>query len=375
LGAGLQGAACAFDLLQYTDGTVTLADARLAALPGFLDGAGQRLTYREVDAKDASAVRGILAEHDAVLCALPYYFNFDIARLAVDAGVHFADLGGNTAIVRQQETLDAAARAKGVCVVPDCGLAPGMVNILAADGIGRLDTVDSVKLFVGGLPRHPQPPLNYQIVYSLEGALDYYTTPSWIVRDGKPAQVNALTELESVEFPSPIGTLEAFHTAGGISTMPWDFAGRVTAMEYKTLRYPGHAQIMRAIRDLGLLEVEPVMVKGVAVSPRDAFVAVVDPKLRKPDSPDLVALRVEVRGRRGNTPAAVTYWLLDFYDAERRISAMMRSTGFSLAITGQMLVDGRIGEVGVHPAYRVTPARQYIAELARREVCIQVEDA
>lgn len=375
LGAGLQGAACAYDLLQTTDGGVTLADVRAPDLPPFLARAGtERLNAVALDASDPDALRAAMNGHDSVLCALPYYFNLGAARAAVDAGVHFADLGGNTDIVRQQEAMDKAARAKGISVLPDCGLAPGMVNILAADGIARLDSVDSVKLFVGGLPQEPEPPLNYQIVYSLEGALDYYTTPSWILRDSRPVEVDALSEVEDVEFASPVGHLEAFHTGGGISTMPWDYEGRITAMEYKTLRYPGHADIMRAIRELGLLDLEPVQVGGAMVRPRDAFVAVVDSKLRKPEGKDLVALQVVVAGTKGGSSASVTYRVLDFYDPKQGISAMMRTTAFSLSITGQMLADGRISEPGVRPAYKVTPAREYLNELERRGITVTMEE-
>ena len=131
-----------------------------------------------------------------------------------------------------------------------------MVNILAAEGIRRLDQTEQVKVYVGGLPQRPEPPLNYQIVYSLEGALDYYTTPSWVLRGGKPIQVDALSELEAVDFPQPVGTLEAFHTGGGISTLPFAYEGKVDVMEYKTLRYPGHVAIMRPIRELGLLDLQ-----------------------------------------------------------------------------------------------------------------------
>ena len=120
-----------------------------------------------------------------------------------------------------------------------------MVNILAAEGIRRLDRAEQVKVYVGGLPQQPEPPLNYQIVYSLEGALDYYTTPSWVLRGGKPVQVDALSELEAVDFPEPVGTLEAFHTGGGISTLPFAYQNKIDVMEYKTLRYPGHVAIMR----------------------------------------------------------------------------------------------------------------------------------
>src|SRR5256886_6474568 len=122
-----------------------------------------------------------------------------------------------------------------------------MVNILAAEGIRRVGNAEVVKIYVGGLPQHPEPPLNYQIVYSLAGALDYYTTPSWVLRDGRPARVEALSELEHVVFPPPVGELEAFHTGGGISTMPWAYEGRGRAMEYKTLRAPRDVPSQRPI--------------------------------------------------------------------------------------------------------------------------------
>jgi lysine 6-dehydrogenase len=303
--------------------------------------------------------------HDPVPCALPYEHNLEVTRAALELGIPSADLGGNTDIVFQQKKLDAGARAKGISVIPDCGLAPGMVNILAAEGIRRVGEALSVKIFVGGLPQHPEPPLNYQIVYSLEGALDYYTTPSWVLRDGRPARVDALGEVEPVSFPPPVGTLEAFHTAGGISTLPWTYEGRVDSMEYKTLRYPGHAAIMKAIRDLGLLELKPIKVKGREIVPRDVFIAAVSPRLTKPESRDLVALRVEVRGRGGQR---VGWQLLDYFDEARGVSAMRRTTGYSLAITGLMQTDGRITETGVHTPDAAVPFAEYVRELAKRRI-------
>src|SRR6266852_1147365 len=279
LGAGLQGSACAYDLLRQPDvERVTIADLKPDRIPGFLKPhVGKRLALLKLDVQDGAALRAAMVGHAAVQNAAPYYFNLAVSRAAVDAG----------------------AKQKNVSMIPDCGLAPGMVNVLAAEGIRRIGSAESVKIYVGGLPQHPEPPLNYQIVYSLEGALDYYTTPSWVLRDGKPARVEALSELETLAFPPPVGTLEAFHTGGGISTMPWTWEGKVRTMEYKTLRYPGHIGIMRPIRELGLLDLTPVKVKGKEVVPRDAVIATVSPKLTKPEGRDLVALRVEVRGRNG----------------------------------------------------------------------------
>ena len=370
LGAGLQGSACAYDLLQHAAvERVTIADRRTDRLPKFLKAArGKRLTVAKLDAQKAGALERLMRGHDAVMCALPYYFNERVSKAAVAQGLHHSDLGGNTEIVQRQKRLHAKALKQGLSVIPDCGLAPGMINIIAAEGIRRVGDATSVKIYVGGLPQHPEPPLNYQIVYSLEGALDYYTTPSWVLRGGRPTRVDALSELETLTFPAPVGTLEAFHTGGGISTMPWTWAGRVDTMEYKTLRYPGHLAIMRPIRELGLLDLKPVDVKGEKVVPRDAFIAIVSPQLTKPEGHDLVALRVEVTGKSGKK---VAWQLIDYYDAARGISAMMRTTGFSLAITGVMQADGRIGSAGVYTPDEAVPFKEYVAELKSRGVEIR----
>jgi lysine 6-dehydrogenase len=308
---------------------------------------------------------------DAVMSAIPYYFNFDMARLAVEAGVHFCDLGGNTEIVFEQKGLDAEAKRKNITVIPDCGLAPGMVNILAQYGIEHMDTVDAVKIFVGGLPQHPEPPLNYMLVYSLEGALDYYTTLSWVLRDRKRTQVPALSEREPVQFPAPLGTLEAFHTAGGLSTMAFRYEGKIPTMEYKTLRYPGHAELMEAVRSMGLLDLEPLDVKGTKVVPRDVFIAAVKPKLAKPHGHDLVALRVVVTGTKAGKPASKTFELVDRYDEKHEVSAMMRTTGYSLSITGQMQATGQVKTPGVHTPDECIPAAEYIAALRQRGIDIK----
>ena len=374
LGAGLQGSACAYDLLQNPEvAEVRLADVHTAHIAGFLGPySGKRLIPTPLDVRNAEGVRALMRESDAVMSAIPFYFNLDLARHAADVGVHFCDLGGNTDIVFEQKRLDATARSKGITIIPDCGLAPGMVNILAQHGIDQLDSVDEVKIFVGGLPQNPEPPLNYQIVYSLEGVLDYYTTLSWVVRRGQREQVRALSEVEPVLFDAPVGELEGFHTAGGLSTMAFRYEGKIPTMEYKTLRYPGHAKIVEAIRDLGFLDLEPIDVKGVRVSPRDVAVSVMGPRLTKHDGKDLVALRVIARGRKGNESKTIKYELVDRYDEKRGISAMMRTTGYSLSITGQMQARGEVQPAGVHTPDECVPADTYISELGKRGIDIRI---
>src|SRR4026209_2362692 len=193
LGAGLQGSAAAHNLLQRRAvSQVTLADHHPDHLPGFLARDRQGLRLVQLDANDFAAVTGLMRGHTAVLCALPYYFTELMSRPGIAAGSHFCDLGGNTEIVFQQKKLQEAAVEHGISIIPDRGLAPGTVNILAAEGRRRLDQARSVRIYVGGLPRHPEPPLNYQIVYSLEGALDYYSTPSWVLRRGEGPPGGAL---------------------------------------------------------------------------------------------------------------------------------------------------------------------------------------
>ena len=375
LGGGTQGSAAAYDLLQDPAvELVTIADQNVDAprpfLTPWLDG---RLALRQLDASAGSDLRRAMEGVTGVLCALPYRFNLAMARLAVSAGAHYTDLGGNTEIVERQRSLDGDAKAQGVSVVPDTGLAPGMVNILAEDGIQRMDRVRSVRIWVGGLPQHPRPPLDYQIVYSLEGVLDYYVTPALVLRGGRKTTVEALSGLETVEFPDPPGALEAFYTGGGISTMPTRYEGEIDTMEYKTLRYPGHARIMRAVRELGLLSDQQVEVDGVQVVPRRLFVRQATPALSNPSGEDLVVARVQVQGAKDGTAVEAGYQVLDFYDPATGITAMARTTGFSLSVTALMQARGTIAAPGVSTPDEAVPPGQYVAELRRRGIHIHQE--
>ena len=370
LGGGAQGSAAAYDLLQDNEvREVVVADLRTdsvhAALRPWLGG---RLTMLRVDAcrerEVAAAMRGVTG----VLCALPYYFNLEMTRLAVAAGAHYTDLGGNTAIVNRQRDLDGTARDKGLSVTPDNGLAPGMVNVLAQAGIAEMDRPDSVRLWVGGLPQDPKPPLNYQIVYSLEGVFDYYVTPAEILRDGRRTTVEALSGLEELDFPAPVGRLEAFHTGGGTSTLPHRYEGRIGVVEYKTLRYPGHARIMRAIRELGLLSDRDVDYNGSRINPRKFFIQQVTPLLASEHGGDMVVARVDVAGEKGGRAARIRYEVIDYHDPATGITAMARTTGFSLAITALMQACGQVSAPGVGTPDEVIRPELYVEELGRRGI-------
>jgi len=177
-------------------------------------------------------------------------------RAAVDAGVHCADLGGNTEIVFQQKELDAEAKHRNVSVIPDCGLAPGMVNVLAAEGIRRVGDAESVKIYVGGLPQHPSPAQLPDRVLARRRARLLHDAVLGAARWQAGARRRPF-RARARDVSTTGGQLEAFHTGGGISTLPWAYEGKVRTMEYKTLRYRGNIGIMRPIRELGLLDLTP----------------------------------------------------------------------------------------------------------------------
>jgi lysine 6-dehydrogenase len=370
LGAGRQGLACAYDLLRFSEAFVTLADRELLELPPFLLGQEERLRRVTLDVRDAAALARTVGGTTAVFNATPYFFNLAVSRAAVAAGAHVCDLGGNTEIVLRQLELDREARAAGISILPDCGLAPGMVNILAAGAMRDMESVESVRILTGGLPQSPKPPLDYQVVYSLDGVLDYYTSEAIGLEGGEVVPLAALSREERVTFPG-LGELEAFVTAGGISTLPYTYRGRVREMTYKTLRFPGHAAKMRVLRELGLLSLDEVAVDDVRIRPRALTKAVLTPLLG--EGKDLVAVRVEVEGRRAGRPLRVRYELLDRYDDATGITAMERTTGFGLAISGLLQAQGEVPPGAATPDQAID-AERYVAELGRRGIRVEREE-
>ena len=182
-----------------------------------------------------------------------YSFNERVARAPIEAGVHSVDLGGHIGGVTEKILdLHEEAKAKGVTIIPDLGVAPGMINILAGYGASKLDEVESIKLFVGGIPTEPKPPLHYTRVFSLDGVFDHYTEPSKTIQKGKLEEVPSLSGVEPIYFDD-FGVLEAFYTSGGISTLYKTFPN-VRTLEYKTIRYKGHAEKFKLLADLGFLD-------------------------------------------------------------------------------------------------------------------------
>lgn len=370
LGAGMMGSAVAYDLATASPGDrVILADisgetaARVAAK------ISTNVRPIQLDVHDHNAVARAMAEAAVVVSAVSYSVNEELTRIAIDTGVHFLDLGGNNDVVDRQVSLDAPARTRGVTVLPNCGLAPGLINILAVSGMQQFESVDSIRLRVGGLPRHPRPPLNYEIVFSAEGLLNEYIEPAEVIEDGVIKTVESLTGLESLSFPPPFGVMEAFHTSGGISTLTRMLLGKVRNLDYKTIRYPGHCQKFKILLDLGFAGSDPVTIGDSVKSTRAFFTDMLKQKLSTGDT-DLVLARATITGTRAGKTQTLVYECVDYYDEATQITSMMRTTAFPTSIAARMLAQGVITRRGVMPPEACVPGEAMIAELAKRGVRI-----
>jgi lysine 6-dehydrogenase len=378
LGAGLQGFAAALDLARTRDvKEVVVADideARARAAAARLTEGPATVRAEQIDVANEPRLAARLAGYDVVISAVPYFLNAQLTRAAIEARVSFCDLGGNTDVVREQERSDAEARAAGVTIVPDCGLAPGMANVLGVAGMGRLDRTDEVHLRVGGLPVKPRPPLEYMMVFSMHGLLNEYLGTATVLRNGKLTPVQTLGDVEELAFPKPVGRCEAFVTLGGTSTMPWTYEGKVRVLDYKTVRYPGHAAKIAMMRDLGLLEKQPVVVEGRSVSPRAVFAAAAEPRLTFPGEPDLAVMRVQVIGWKGGQRREIVFEMLDRMDRKRGVTAMMRTTSYPTVAAALMIARGEVPFKGVAAMERAIPAEPFLKELKHHELKITVRE-
>ncbi|HTW92793.1 MAG TPA: saccharopine dehydrogenase C-terminal domain-containing protein [bacterium] len=381
IGAGMQARAVAYDLVRQEDvDEVRICDVdaeRLQDLKRRLRSA--KVKTFEADAGDRRRMTELMRPCDVAVSCVPYFSNLNLAHAAIASRTHFCDLGGNNDVVHAELALSGQAKKAGLTVVPDCGLAPGMVSILAADGFSRLERTDAIHIRVGGLPRHPRPPLNYALVFSANGLINEYVEPCLVLREGRLTWREPLAEVEELEFPKPFGKLEAFNTSGGTSTLPYTYRGRVKTLNYKTIRYPGHCAKFRLLFDLGLTDMKPTSVDGKLIVPRHLLIHRLEAVLPW-EKDDVVLLRVEVNGKgsrdrgikRPSGGRTISYELIDYADRKSGLTAMERTTGFSAAIVALMLGRGQVGCAGAFTGENCVPSAAYIKELRRRGLRLRV---
>jgi lysine 6-dehydrogenase len=387
IGSGMMGSAAAYDMARQQDvSSVTLADADLkrarevAARINHIHG-DKKVKAVALDASSEKAAAQVMRGHVAALSAVPYFLNLGLARAAIEARCHFADLGGNNTVVRQELALSSKAEKRGVAIAPDCGLSPGMASILGGELVKRLGgRADALRLYVGGLPERPMPPFHYQLVFSVEGLINEYVEPARILRKGKLVTIEPLTEPEEFHMPG-FSSLVAFHTSGGTSTLPETFAGRVGECFEKTLRYPGHFDLLCELKALGLFSSEQMQIGKVKIAPRAMMSKVFEGKFAS-KGPDVCIMRLEahesvrspgVRGLLGGRlqGRVATFTLVDHYDPKTDMSAMMRTTAFPASIVLQMLASGAITKRGGVLQERDVPAGAFLDQMENRGIKIE----
>lgn len=372
LGSGLMGREAARDLVKSSGvEKVGLADIDLErAEQVCLKLNSAKLDAFCVDASNQEQLATFIRQYDVVINALFYSFNEIVARAAIDAGVHCVDLGGHIGHMTDKVLgLKEAAKRAGATIIPDLGVAPGMINILAGYGASKLDKTESIKMFVGGIPVKPEPPLEYNHVFSMEGLLDHYTDPSLIIRNGMKLEVPSLSEVEKIYFER-FGPLEAFHTSGGTSTLPLSYPN-LDVLEYKTIRYPGHAEKFQLLVDLNLTQNDyEVEIRGRTVKPREVLLKVLDPIVNLKDKDDAVLLRVIVSGEKNGVKTTYEYEMTAYKDRINNITAMAQATANTISVVAQMIGNGVIAKRGVYPPEQIVPGKEYMEEMAKRGINI-----
>jgi lysine 6-dehydrogenase len=375
LGSGMQGTAAAYDLALYGDaerifmGDISEEQAiRSSERVNRLVGRAVCVP-RKVDALNEKELEDFLTPVDVALSCVPYWMHPYVAPVAIRSMTSMVDMGGDTDVTLQTLALDDAAKSANVSIVPDTGLAPGLVNSLATYLMEKMDEVEDVLLYCGGLPQSPRPPFYYTLVFNIEGLVAEYTDKALAIRGGKLVELETLTDLEYVEWDG-IGKLEAFVTSGGTSTAPYTFEGKVRTYEYKTLRFPGHCEKMRVFMESGFWDTEPVRVNGCEVSPRKVFYRVMEKALRRQEGDkDQVLVRAKVSGRAGGVSKTYQIDIHDKQDERTGFTAMERMTGFPTAIYAIEIARGNVPP-GCWRYELAVPGSVVVSELKKRGIPI-----
>jgi lysine 6-dehydrogenase len=371
LGAGRMGHGAAFDLIYNSPAVeaVTIADFDLTKAEQVASQINHpKLQAKQTDVSNYTDVISLMRGHDAAISCVNYWYNLELSKAAIETGTNFCDLGGNNYVVDEQLALDAEAKKANINIIPDCGLAPGMVSVLAMHGANRFEILDEIHIRVGGLPQNPKPPLDYQLVFSVEGLINEYVETARVIRNGKITEVDSMTELESLAFEN-FPALEAFQTSGGTSTLPDTFFGKIKELDYKTIRYAGHCEKFKTMIDLGLCSSEETNIDGIKIKPRQVFGELLQRNLPA-DEPDYVLIRLEFVGTEDGARKRLRYDIVDEYDRKTNLSAMMRTTAFPASIIAQMMAKGEVSSRGATPQERAIDPANFVAELAKRNIVI-----
>ena len=366
-GAGLMGRYIVNDLTTHLQADVVWVDRSQEALEQGRRALSDATKVEPVraDITPDNDLRHLFQPGAVAIGASSYEHHLRLTEMAIDQGAHWLDLGGNNTVVGHQRALDDLAKSRDVSVIPDCGLAPGMVSILGWDLHQRFPKADTIELRVGGLPAVPVNQLGYQLVFSARGLLNEYREPCTVLRAGKLEEIPPLTETESLELGARFPELEAFTTSGGISTLAESLVGRVANADYKTIRYPGHAGVISAMMEVGFFSDKPIAKSGETAF--DVSASILEQGLAS-DAPDVVLVKTDAKDGEN----LLGRWT-SIIDADDTWTAMQRSTGASAAVIAELIAGNKVNGPGVLTQASGVPAADYIEGLRKRGIDLQSE--
>jgi lysine 6-dehydrogenase len=377
IGSGKQGTASAYDLIKFGNAEkILLIDNNFEQAKNSANKLNELTNAKnciplKIDVKNSEELKNCLKGINSIISGVPYYFNLDLTKIAIEVGANFFDFGGNTDVVKSQLGLNELAKEKNISVVPDCGMDPGMNISFIQYLFESYDELKIVKSYGAGLMQFPIEPWNYELSFHINGLTNEYYGNALFLRNGKVTEVPTLTDYEILEFPEPLGKLEAVVTSGGLSTLPYELEGKVDLIENKTLRYLGHWEKFKAYSELGLFDETPINVNGKNIIPREIYHHLLSPKISSGDNRDLGIIKIFANGIKNEKEVKTVIELIDYFDEITSFTAMQRLTGWHASIMAILAAQNKITKGAVSVSKAIS-GKIIIDELRKRGIEIKI---
>lgn len=347
LGTGMIGTTVVREIAMNSNiSKVTAVDGLKDSVDRCIDiSANSRVVGKVASLQNEKDIFEVIKDADVAIACLPHSLSLPATKAAIAAKCNLVDLVGSK--YEEKKELDKEAKKAGIIIVPGCGVAPGITNLLAAQGIEMVDEAEEAVMICGGIPRYPVPPLWYQIVFRLESVMGLYTRPALAVENGKLINLPPLSGLEKMTFPDPVGECEAVITDA--HSTAHTLKDKVRKLYEKTVRYSGHWNKMAVLSELGFLDEKLVDIDGTQLSPRTFTAKILEPKLRGKSYEDITVVRVIVKGSKNGRQIRHTWEMVDLYDHQRGITSMAKSTAIPAMLMANRIIDGSVTETGVVP--------------------------
>ena len=381
LGVGMQGKATLQDLANSQEvSQIIAADANFDDLQNYVNQLNNaKITPIKLDVRERDAVSKQMKKVDAVIVLLPQGFRIDILNLAIENGIHFIE---TSYALPEYADVGQLAEAKGITILPECGLDPGIDLVLAGQAIRDLDEVHELHAYGTGVPEPAAAdnPINYKISWTFAGVLSAYQRPARMLKNGEiinltPSEMFSPENMHRVTIDT-LGEMEAYYNGDAVKYLDiFGISDTTVSTGRYSLRWLGHAAFWKKMVDLGFLKEEPILVKGQEVSPRQFVHDLIEPQIHyAPNERDVAGIRIDVRGLKNGKCKRIIYQMIDRRDLDTGLLAMQRTVGYTASIGAQMVLRGDIKKRGLLSPTRDIPVEKFLAELKKRNIKITREE-